>query len=60
MADLERAQKRNVKIMRTLVRLKHSLAADEEIADHLAAQKALILAGEVPRLELDLADLAGD
>jgi hypothetical protein len=60
MADLERAQKRNAKIMRTLVRLKHSLAADEEIAEHLAAQKALILQGEVPRLELDLSDLAGD
>ena len=60
MVDLSRITKRNTKIMRTLVRLKHSLAADEEIADHLAAQKALIQQGVVPAFELDLTDLTGE
>lgn len=60
MSDIDRAQKRQDKIMRTIVRLKHSLAADEEIYQHRQRQRELLLEGEMPRLELNLTDLVDE
>lgn len=53
--DYER--KRNHKIARTLVRLKHSLRADDELEEFFAAEKEALLNGEVLQLEVDLTEL---
>lgn len=53
--------KRQKKIMRTLVRLKHSLAADKEIEQFLAARQEIVNEGGVPQLDVSLDDIvAGD
>jgi hypothetical protein len=52
MADLDRAARRTDKIARTLIRLKHSLNADDELVEFRSAVKEAMLRGEV--LELDL------
>lgn len=53
----ERQAKRDAKIARTLIRLKHSLAADEEVDEFLDAQRAALTEGRILRLEVDLSDL---
>lgn len=53
----ERQAKRDAKIARTLIRLKHSLAADEEVEEFLDAQRAALTEGRILRLEVDLSDL---
>lgn len=57
MTNLERTIKRNTKITRTMIRLKHSLAADDEIEAELERQKELLVQGQIPVLELKLSDL---
>lgn len=55
--SLEERQQR--KVLRTLVRLKHSLEADREI-DRLEAERERIGSqGSVPQLETTLADIVG-
>ena len=60
-AELERA--RIAKVARTLIRLKHSLAADEELnevlPDTLEAFDEAITRGELKELKTDLAELLG-
>lgn len=60
--EMERA--RIAKAARTLIRLKHSLAADEEmnevLPDTLEAFDEAISRGEVQRLTAGLADVIGD
>lgn len=53
----ERQAKRDAKIARTLIRLKHSLKADEEVEEFLDAQRAALTEGRILRLEVDLSDL---
>jgi hypothetical protein len=53
----DRAEKRNAKITRTLVRLKYSLQADEEIYDLLEQQKAAIAQGSIPQLSATLEEI---
>jgi hypothetical protein len=48
------------KVLRVLTRLKHSLAADREIADLLEQREALGAAGVVPQLETTLAEITGE
>jgi hypothetical protein len=57
MTTLSRETKRNRKIARTLIRLRHSLAADEEIEDYLENEKKLLAGGQMPSLEVTLEDL---
>jgi len=52
--------KRQKKIMRTLVRLKHSLAADREIEQILTERQRIINDGGVPQLDVALEDVIGD
>lgn len=60
MADTLEDQQQK-KIMRTLVRLKHSLAADREIYRLMEERERLITEGVVPRLDTNLDDLlSGD
>lgn len=47
------------KVLRTLTRLKHSLAADREIDQHLATLEELGTQGVAPRLETTLAEVLG-
>lgn len=58
-AQMEKA--RIAKVTRTLVRLRHSLAADEEIneilPDTLDAFDAALQGGEIKRLKVSLADV---
>lgn len=58
-AELERAK--IAKVARTLIRLKHSLAADEEIndvlPDRLEEFDQGVLGGEVKRLKTDIGGL---
>lgn len=59
MADtLEAKQKK--KVLRTLVRLKHSLVADREIEQHLERMEQLGTHGVVPQLETTLAEVLGN
>lgn len=51
--------KRQRKIVRSLVRLKHSLKADEEIERLLAEQQQIVNDGGVPQLDVSLADIIG-
>lgn len=53
----ERAARRDAKIARALIRLKHALRADDEIEDFLEAQRDALLNGRVLSLDVDLADL---
>lgn len=48
------------KVLRVITRLKHSLAADREIAENLARMEELGTQGVVPRLETTLADVLGN
>lgn len=61
-AELERAK--IAKVARTLIRLKHSLAADEELneilPDKLEEFDQGVLGGEIKRLKTDLGDVLGD
>lgn len=61
-AEMERAK--IAKATRTLVRLKHSLAADEEInavlPDTLAEFEEALARGELKELKAGLADVLGD
>lgn len=59
MTDMTRMLKRNAKITRTLVRLKYSLKADEEIEDLLEQQKAVLTSGMIPQLETSLEEILG-
>lgn len=54
---LNRETKRNRKIARTLIRLKHSLSADEEIEDYLEQEKKLLASGVMPSIDLTLEEL---
>ena len=54
---LNRETKRNRKIARTLIRLKHSLSADEEIEDYLEEEKRLLVSGVMPSIDLTLEEL---
>jgi hypothetical protein len=51
--------KEQKKVLRTITRLKHSLAADREIDAQLAALEQLGTEGVVPRLETTLAEVLG-
>ena len=53
MVDMSRDRKRNRKIARTMLRLKHSLNADDEIDIYLAAEEEALLRGEVLRLDVE-------
>lgn len=57
---MTRLVKRQTKIARTLIRLKHSLAADDEIADELEKMKALIADGQIPQLDAALDELVNE
>lgn len=57
MSTLNRETKRNRKIARTLIRLKHSLAADEEIEDYLEEEKRLLASGVMPSIDVTLDEL---
>lgn len=61
-AEMERAK--IAKVARTLIRLKHSLAADEELneilPDKLEEFDQGVLGGEIKRLKTDLGDVLGD
>ena len=46
MADTTRLAKRQAKIARTLIRLKHSLAADDEIEETLESLRQARIAGD--------------
>ena len=52
MANLERDVRRNRKIARTLIRLKHSLVADDEIDEYVAAQEEALVQGELLLLDV--------
>lgn len=54
------ADQQQKKILRTLVRLKHSLAADREIHGLLEQREQLGTEGVVPQLETTLADILSD
>lgn len=56
--SLEAAQQK--KVLRVLTRLKHSLAADREIAALLEKREELGAAGVVPQLETTLAEITGE
>lgn len=49
--------KRQKKIVRALVRLKHSLQADEEIERFLTSRQQIIDEGGVPQLDVTLDDI---
>ena len=55
--SLERETKRNRKVARTLIRLRHALAADEEIEDYLAQERAALSDGVLARIDLNLKEL---
>lgn len=61
-AELERAK--IAKLTRTLIRLKHSLSADEELnqvlPDALDEFDQGVLEGEIKRVKAELGDLLGD
>lgn len=57
MTDLERKLKRTTKITRAIIRLKHSLAADDEIEAELERQREMLTQGELPTVQLNLTDL---
>lgn len=59
MASVDKMMKRNAKITRTLVRLKYSLQADDEIDDLLEQQKTALTEGFLPRLETSLEEILG-
>ena len=57
MTTLDRQTKRNRKIARTLIRLKHSLQADEEIEQYLDQEKLLLAGGQMPSIDVTIEDL---
>ena len=57
--DIEAENKRNLKIAKTLIRLKHSLAADAEIEDYGDQSKAALLKGGAARADITLKELLG-
>lgn len=59
MPNMDRMMKRNAKITRTLVRLKYSLQADDEIDDLLDQQKAALTEGMIPQLSTSLEEILG-
>lgn len=52
--------KEQKKVLRTILRLKHSIAADREIDAQLARMEELGTQGVVPRLETTLAEVLGN
>lgn len=52
-------ERKQRKVLRTLVRLKYSLQADEQIEELMQAREALETEGVTPRLETTLADILG-
>jgi len=62
-SPIEFEREKTAKILRTLIRLKHSLAADEEInnvlPDTLAEFDSATQAGELKSLQLLLEDITG-
>lgn len=57
MTDITRKQIRDDKIARTLIRLKHSLRADDELWEYRKQVRDALLNGEVLELEPSLLDL---
>ena len=57
MTTLDRQTKRNRKIARTLILLKHSLQADEEIEQYLDQEKLLLAGGQMPSIDVTIEDL---
>jgi hypothetical protein len=57
--DIERQGRRNRKVARTLIRLKHSLDADDEIEQYLEAQKAALTKGVLAKADVTLKELLG-
>lgn len=51
--------KRQAKIARTLIRLKHSLAADEEIESYLSESKKNLIEGKQTEIEVTLKEITG-
>lgn len=58
--NLDRETLRHRKVARTLIRLKHSLDADEEIYRYLEEEKAALAKGVVTRLDASMKDLIGN
>ena len=56
---LDRETLRNRKVARTLIRLRHSLEADEEIYQYLEAEKTAIANGNLVRIDTNLKELLG-
>lgn len=54
---LDRETKRNRKVARTLIRLRHSLAADEEIQEYLEDEKIALANGNLVRIDTSLKEL---
>lgn len=59
MSNVDRETKRNLKIARTLIRLKHSLAADDEIEEYREQVQEALKGGVVARVTTDLQELLG-
>lgn len=57
MVDITRKQLRDDKIARTLIRLKHSLRADDELHEYRKQVRDALLNGEVLELDPSLLDL---
>lgn len=52
-------RKRQVKIARALIRLKHSLAADEEIEAYIEEAKQNLIEGKDTEIEVTLKEITG-
>ena len=57
--DIDRQLKRTKKIARTIIRLKHSLAADDEIEDFNDKANEALLNGGLPLIDVSLNDITG-
>lgn len=57
--DIDREVRRHQKIARSLIRLKHSLAADDEIYEVLQQQKDALKNGVIVRVDTTLKELLG-
>ena len=58
--ELERQRKRNRKVARSLIRLKHSLEADDEIEAYLEVERDALTSGGVMRPVSELTELLGE
>lgn len=57
MSDIDTLVKRQRKIARTIIRLKHSLRADDEIDAFLVDQRQALSSGVMPQLDTSLEDI---